>query len=213
MTTRLIRVLVVEDHPVYRDGLAAAFAGCDDVVVAAAVGTIAEACAAAATERPTVILLDLGLPDGDGLSAVPRLLRGDPRPALLVLTMNDDRDVVLDAVRAGAHGFLLKGAGRLEVVDAVRRAAAGGAVFSPGAAQVVMAAAARGRRDPADELGLTRRESEVLRLVTAGLGNAAIAVRLGVSPKTVRNQVSAVLTKLGVTSRTEAADRARRAGM
>ena len=208
-----IRVLVVEDHPVYRDGLAAAFAGSPDVTVAAAVGSIAEACAAAAAQRPDVVLLDLGLPDGDGLSAIPMLLRGDPPPAVLVLTMNDDRDVVLDAVRAGAFGFLLKGAGRLEVVDAVRRAAAGGAVFSPGAADVVMAAAARGRRNPADELGLTRRESDVLRLVAAGLGNPAIAVRLGVSAKTVRNQVSAVLTKLGVTSRTEAAERARRAGL
>ena len=208
-----IRVLVVEDHPVYRDGLAAAFAGSPDVTVAAAVGTVAEACAAAAVERPNVILLDLGLPDGDGLSAIPLLLRGDPSPAVLVLTMNDDRDVVLDAVRAGAFGFLLKGAGRLEVVDAVRRAAAGGAVFSPGAADVVMAAAARGRSNPADELGLTPREWDVLRLVAAGLGNGAIAVRLGVSGKTVRNQVSAVLSKLGVSSRTEAAERARRAGL
>jgi DNA-binding NarL/FixJ family response regulator len=208
-----IRVLVVEDHPVYRDGLAAAFAGSPGVTVAAAVGSIAEACTAAAAERPDVVLLDLGLPDGDGLSAVPVLLSGDPPPAVLVLTMNDDRDVILDAVRAGAHGFLLKGAGRLEVVDAVRRAAAGGAVFSAGAADVVIEAAARGTRNPADELGLTRRESDVLRLVAAGLGNAAIAVRLGVSAKTVRNQVSAVLTKLGVSSRTEAAERAHRAGL
>ncbi len=205
-----VRLLVVEDHPLYRDGIAAAFQGVADVTVVGAVGTVAEA-RDGLDGGVDVMLLDLGLPDGPGLE----LLRGLPpgRPAVVVLTMHEDPFTVLEAVRAGARGYLLKGAGREEIVEAVRRAAAGAAVFGAAAADVVIAAAASAGGAPHVTLGLTEREGEVLRLVAQGLTNAAVASRLGLAPKTVRNQVSVILDKLGVTSRGEAAAQARAAGL
>ena len=207
----VVRLLVVEDHPVYRDGIAAAFTGVTDVVLVRAVGTLTAATDVLLQEQVDVVLLDLGLPDGNGLD----LLRSGVAAgcAVVVLTMNEDRLVVLDAVRAGARGYLLKGAGRHELVDAVRRASAGGAVFGPTAADVVISAAGTAVHAPHLALGLSEREGEVLRLVAAGLTNAAIAARLHLAPKTVRNQVSAVLGKLGVDSREQAAERARAAGL
>jgi DNA-binding NarL/FixJ family response regulator len=207
-----VRVAVVEDHPLYRDGLVAALRRADDLQLVEALGTVAEARALLRREKVDVLLLDMGLPDGSGLDVLAHLQTHDRQVAVVVLTMSDDRQLVLEALRAGARGYLLKGAGREEVLDAVRQAAAGGAVFHAGAADVVLAAAS-GATDPATALGLTRREAHVLRLVAAGLTNQAIAERLGVAPKTVRNQVSTVLSKLGVDSRAAAASRARAAGL
>jgi DNA-binding NarL/FixJ family response regulator len=131
----------------------------------------------------------------------------------VVLTMAEDRFAVLEALRAGARGYLLKGAGRATIVDAVRRAAAGGAVFDEDAADIVIALAAGGAAAPHIALGITEREAGVLRLVATGLTNQAIAARLGLAPKTVRNVVSVVFVKLGVSSREEAINRARMAGL
>jgi DNA-binding NarL/FixJ family response regulator len=208
-----VRVAVVEDHPVYRDGLAAAVDAASDVDLAGAVGTVADTLGLLAGEAIDVLLLDLGLPDGSGLDLLSTLRTRHPDIAVVVLTMNDDRQMVLDAVRAGARGYLLKGAGRAEIIDAVRRAAEGGAVFGVGPADVIIAAAAGSLQDPAVALGLTPREAHVLRLLADGLTNEAIAVRLGLAPKTVRNQVSTILTKLGVHTRAAAAARARTAGL
>jgi DNA-binding NarL/FixJ family response regulator len=202
---KTLRVGVVEDHPVYRDGLAAAFAAVEDIELAGAVGTVRDALALLEGSAVDVLLLDLGLPDGSGLDVLSTIRARHRGVAVVVLTMSDDRRLVLEAVRAGAHGYLLKGAGRVEIADAVRRAAAGGAVFDAMPASVVMAAANQVDGDPVAAYGLTPRESDVLRLVAQGLGNEAIATRLGVSGKTVRNQVSAVLSKLGVRNRAEAA--------
>jgi DNA-binding NarL/FixJ family response regulator len=204
-----VRIGVVEDHPLYRDGLTAAFAAADDLEVVGTCATVAEATAMLACTALDVLLLDLGLPDGSGLSLLSAIRRSHPGVAVVVLTMNDDSRLVMEAVRAGATGYLLKGAGRAEITDAVRRAAAGGAVFDPGPAGVVMAAATSSNADPLAGYHLTARESDVLRLLTDGLTNEAIAARLGLSGKTVRNQVSAVLAKLGVHSRAEAAARGR----
>lgn len=207
---------VVEDHPVYRDGLAAAFARVDDIELVASVGTVADTLELLRGQPIDVLLLDMGLPDGSGVDVLAHLRAHQsntrPKTAVVVLTMSDDRELVLESIRAGARGYLLKGAGRGEIVAAVRRAATGGAVFDPQAADVVVAAAA-GSANPAAALGLTPREAHVLRLVATGLGNQAIAERLGVAPKTVRNQVSSILTKLGVDSRQAAAQRARTAGL
>ena len=208
-----LRVGVVEDHPVYRDGLVGAFAATDDVVIEGAAATVGEALELLNRTPIDVLLLDLGLPDGSGLDVLATIRTHHPGVAVVILTMNDDRQLVLDAVRAGARGYLLKGASRSEVVDAVRRAARGGAVFDSGPASVVMAAASSRGNDPLSIFALTPRESDVLRLIADGLGNASIAERLGVSGKTVRNQVSSVLAKLGVTSRAAAAERARAAGL
>jgi DNA-binding NarL/FixJ family response regulator len=153
-----VRVAVVEDHPVYRDGLAAAFDDAPDVELIAAVATIADTLDLLARRTIDVLLLDLGLPDGSGLDLLSTLHVRHPRTAVVVLTMNDERKMVLDAVRAGARGYLLKGAGRAEIIDAVRRAASGGAVFSTGPADVVITAASRALDDPAVALGLTPRE-------------------------------------------------------
>jgi len=212
MTAGATRVLVVEDHPVYRDGLAAAFDSTDDIDVVAAVGTVSEALAVLAASHVDVGLVDLGLPDGSGLDVV-AAIRARPGSVALILTMNDDRAVILQALRAGATGYLLKGASKAEIVEAIRRTAAGGAVFAALPAQVVLAAASGVHADPIAALGLTPREGEVLRLVADGLSNQAIARRLFLSPKTVRNQVSLVLAKLGVSDRAAAAERARAAGV
>jgi len=204
---------IVEDHPVYRDGLTAAFDEASDIEVAGAVGTVADTLRLLGAEAIDVLLLDLGLPDGSGLDLLATLRARHSRVAVVVLTMNEDRQMVLDVVRAGARGYLLKGAGRAEIIDAVRHAAAGGAVFHAGPADVVLSAALGALDDPVVALGLTAREAHVLRLLADGLSNQAIASRLGLAPKTVRNQVSTILTKLGVDTRVEAAARARAAGL
>ena len=197
----------------YRDGLTAAFDEASDIEVAGAVGTVADTLRLLGAEAIDVLLLDLGLPDGSGLDLLATLRARHSRVAVVVLTMNEDRQMVLDVVRAGARGYLLKGAGRAEIIDAVRHAAAGGAVFHAGPADVVLSAALGALDDPVVALGLTAREAHVLRLLADGLSNQAIASRLGLAPKTVRNQVSTILTKLGVDTRVEAAARARAAGL
>jgi DNA-binding NarL/FixJ family response regulator len=206
------RVAIVEDHPVFRDGLEMALAPHQGIEVVASVGTLADARRVVATSPVDVVLLDLGLPDGSGLDLLSTLRARRSPTVVIVLTMNDDPQVVLSAVRAGARGYLLKGAGREDILDAVRRAAAGGAIFHAGAADVIVRALTQ-PTTPHILAGLTPREADVLRLLAAGLTNAVIAQRLGVSAKTVRNQVSAVLAKVGVPTRQAAADWARSAGV
>jgi DNA-binding NarL/FixJ family response regulator len=208
-----LRVGVVEDHPVYREGLVTALEEAGGLTVAGAVGTLEDALMMLAGTAIDVLLLDLGLPDGSGLDLLGTLRDRHPHVSTVVLTMNDEGTLVLQAVRAGARGYLLKGASRAEIVDTVRRTGAGGAVFHPGPADVVMAAVSGLLADPAAQLGLTPRELDVLRLITAGLPNRSIAVRLGIAPKTARNQVSSVLTKLGADNRAHAAERGRAAGL
>lgn len=212
MSAHPIQVLVVEDHPVYRDGLAAVFTTIEDMTVVDAVGTVADALAVLDRSPIDVGLVDLGLPDGSGLDVV-AAINAKPGCTALILTMNDDRSVILQALRAGATGYLLKGATREEIVEAVRTTAAGGSVFASGPAEVVLLAASGAHSAPVAALGLTGREGEVLRLLADGLTNQEIARRLYLSPKTVRNQVSLVLAKLGVQTRSEAAERARAAGL
>jgi DNA-binding NarL/FixJ family response regulator len=210
-TPAKIRVLIVEDHPVYRDGLVGVIADAPDLELAAAVGTVAEANEQLDASVIHVALIDLGLPDGSGLGVVEHLRQR--KVAALVLTMNDDRVTVLSAVRAGARGYLLKGAGRDEICSAIRLTAAGGSVFGALPADVLLAAASGTTADPVTALGLTAREGDVLRLVAVGMSNQAIATRLSLAPKTVRNQVSTILTKLGAADRQEATQRAISAGV
>ena len=204
MTDRAVRVLIVDDHPLFRDGLAGLLATVEDMEVVDAVGDGETAVRRTVELVPDVVLMDLNLPGTPGLEATRRIVSSGARSAVLVLTMVDDDSSVLAALRIGARGYLLKGAAQEEVLAAIRTVAAGGAVFGPGVAQRVIGG--RGREAPGS---LTPREAEILALVARGLSNPAIATELGISLKTVQNHVSQVLAKLQVGDRTQAAFRAR----
>jgi DNA-binding NarL/FixJ family response regulator len=201
----VIRVLVVDDHPLFRDGLAGLLATVGDVEVVAAVGDGETAVRRCAELAPDVVLMDLNMPGLPGLEAIRRIGRLDPAPAVLVLTMVDDDDTVTAALRVGARGYLLKGAVQEEVLAALRTVAGGGVVFGAGAAQRVLS----GDRRVGE---LTPRESEVLALLADGRSNPEIARALGLSLKTVQNHVSNVLAKMQVRDRTQAALRMRGLG-
>jgi DNA-binding NarL/FixJ family response regulator len=193
------RVLVVDDHPVVARGLAALFAGADWVSAIDVVGTVAGAVEQATRHRPTLAVVDVRLPDGDGLDLVRRLRSLAPGCRVLVLTMDDSDATARRAVEAGAAGFLHKDAAPELIVDALRTLSRGGTVLTPD----VLRRLAERKDDvvppPFDRL--TPRERALAGLVGAGLANPAIAARLHVSEKTVRNQLSAVLVKVGAPDR------------
>ena len=159
--------------------------------------------------------MDVNMPGIDGVEATRRIVDGSPHVAVLVLTMHDDDETVFEAVRAGARGYLLKGAQRAELVRAIRAVASGEAIFGPGVARRLMAFFARPvpRVDRAAFPELTDREREILELIAQGRSNAEITATLVLSPKTVRNHVSNIFSKLRVRDRAEAIVRAREAGM
>ena len=204
------RVAVVDDHPIYRDGLAALVEATDDLELVGAVADGPEIVRLVAEQPVDVVLMDLSLPTMSGVDATARITSRSPAPAILVVTMVDDDDTVVAALRAGARGYVLKGAPGEEIVAAVRTVAAGGAVFGSGVAGQVLALTGE-RRTPAlaDDDDLTGRERQVLELVAEGMSNAQIARRLDLSLKTVQNYVSRILDKLQVADRTQAALRAR----
>jgi DNA-binding NarL/FixJ family response regulator len=210
-----IRVVVVDDHPVYRDGVADALDDCADIDV---VGTAADGEAAVglvADAKPDVVLMDLRMPGGGGIPATAAISGSHPDTSVVVLTMSDDDDSVFAALRAGARGYLLKESEGADIARAVRAAARSEAVFGPRIADRVLAffASSRARSSALPFPELTDREREVLDLVAHGLSNGAIAQRLFLSEKTVRNRVSDVLTKLHAASRAEAVALARDAGL
>jgi DNA-binding NarL/FixJ family response regulator len=209
-----LRVLVVDDHPVWRQSVAAGLeeAGC---TVAGTAGDGAQALRVAAATRPGVVLLDLHLPDLSGAEVIRRLLAADPSVRVVVLSASGERQDVLDAMTAGATGYLVKSAQFSEMLEAVRAAAAGKAVFTPGLAGLVLgeyrrlaaagaaaggaaagAAAAGGGEPDLPTPRLTERETEVLRLVAKGMTYPQIAALLVLSPRTVQNHVQNTLIKL-----------------
>jgi DNA-binding NarL/FixJ family response regulator len=196
-----------------RDGLRTLFESYPDTEMISDVGTGREAVRAAVMERPDVLIMDLGMPDMDGFAATAEIVRVAPQVAVLVLTMSDDDDTVFAAMRAGASGYLVKGATKEEIIRAVTAVAAGEAIFGPGVARRVLSYfnAPHQQQDPFPQL--TAREREVLDLLASGLSNAAIAGRLGLSAKTVNNNTSSIFAKLAVAGRTEAIIRARDAGL
>lgn len=207
-----IRVLLVDDHPVVRRGLASLLTTLAGVEVVAQAGTGQEALREVALKRPDVAVMDLRMPGMDGVETTRRIVRDHPATAVLVLTMFDDDRQVADALRAGARGFLVKGAEQDEIERAVRAIANGDAIFGSTVASRVL----RGfTGDPGEPLlvGLSPREREVLDIMATGVSNAAIAERLRLAPKTVGNHISAIFLKLGVASRSEAIVIAKDAGL
>jgi DNA-binding NarL/FixJ family response regulator len=202
-------VLIVDDHPIFREGLVALVDAVPDMAVVAAVGDGDEAVAATEQHEIDVVLMDLNLPTVSGVTATATIAGRPGAPAVLALTMVDDDDTVLAVIRAGARGYVLKGAPGEEIAAAIRTVAAGGAVFGAGVASRVLAATSGAGvvavpgDAPADDL--TDREREVLSLIAEGASNAQIARTLGLSVKTVQNYVSRILDKLQVADRTQAA--------
>ena len=209
----MIKVLLADDHPVVRDGLRALFAEYPNIDVIGEADTGREAIKAAVIDKPDVIIMDLAMPDTDGFTATAEINRVAPEVAVLVLTMSDDDITMTKAMRAGARGYLLKGATKEEILRAVTAVADGQAIFGPAVAQRVLARLATPFTDEDPFPQLTPREHDVLRLVAQGLSNSAVADRLGLSLKTVNNNTSSIFTKLNVTTRTEAAILARDRGL
>jgi DNA-binding NarL/FixJ family response regulator len=210
-----IRVLIADDHPVFRYGMRALLQADPTVEVAGEARTGDEAVAMAEHLEPDVILMDLNMPGFSGIEATRRILGKSPHIGILVVTMSDDGDSLFAVMRAGARGYLLKGADGVETLRAVQSVARGEAIFSPKVAQRLIDyfGGARGASSaPFAFPELTAREREVLDLVASGFSNAAIAERLVLSPKTVRNNVSNIFSKLQVADRAEAIIRARDAG-
>jgi DNA-binding NarL/FixJ family response regulator len=211
-----VRVVLADDHPMYRYGLGAILEQAESVDVVANVGGGNELVRAAAHHRPDVVVTDLSMPDLDGVEATRLLLKQQPELAVLVLTMHEDDEHVFAALRAGARGYLLKGAGGEEIVNAVVAVSSGDAVYGgPVARRIVAFFAGTDEESPGVRAfpDLTPREREVLELLAEGRRNHEIARSLTMSEKTVRNHVSQVLMKLHVPDRTAAALRARDAGL
>ena len=212
-----LRVLVADDNPRFRAGLKALLTAAPDTEVAGEATTGDEAVALANRLQPDVILMDIQMPGLNGIEATRRILSTSPHIGILVLTMFEDDDTVFAAMRAGARGYLLKGALKAEILRAIRGVASGEAVFGPAIARRLMQYFAAPRQSPnvpADTFpDLTEREREILTLIAQGRDNQAIADRLFLSLKTVRNHVSSILAKLQVADRTQAAVRAREAGL
>ncbi|PJI93788.1 response regulator [Luteimicrobium subarcticum] len=216
-----ITVLLADDHPVVRSGLRALLDSLPGIEVAGEAVDGADAVEQVGRLRPDVVLMDVSMPGMDGIEATRRVVAAVPSAApvaVLMLTMYDDEDTVFGAVRAGARGYLLKGAEQAEIERAVRGVVAGEAVFGPGVAERVLALFAagpgpvpRGSDVPFPEL--TEREREILELVAQGKRNAAIAAELFLAPKTVANNVSSIFVKLAVTDRSAAIVRAREGGL
>lgn len=209
-----LRLLVVDDHPAFRQGVRALLAGVATITTVGEAATAAEAVALAAELHPDVIAMDLNLGGTDGVEATRVIVHADPHVAVLVLTMFDDDDSVFAAIRAGAIGYLLKGADRTAIVAALTAVGSGHAIYSPQiASRMIGYFAAIPDATASAFPQLTPRERELLTLIATGHSNGTIAARLVLSPKTVQNHVSSIFSKLHVADRAHAIVLARRAGL
>jgi DNA-binding NarL/FixJ family response regulator len=210
-----VRVVLADDHPMFRFGVAAVLATAPEVLLVGEAASGRELVELVDRVEPDVVLTDLAMPDLDGATATRELLARRPGLGVLVLTMHDDDESVFQAMRAGARGYLLKGAERAELVRAVLAVAAGDAVYGAAVARRIVEfyTGAQQKYVASAFPDLTARERDVLGLLAEGRRNSDIAARLGLSDKTVRNHVSAILFKLQVPDRTAAAFKARDAGL
>jgi len=213
--TEPIRILIADDHPIFRFGMRTLLTALPDFTVVGEAVTGEEAIQLTETLLPDLVLMDLNMPGMNGIDATARIHTRHPHTAILVVTMLDD-DSVFAAMRAGARGYLLKGADPVETLRAIRAVAGGEAIFSPSVAQRVMDYFAHSPVVPTHAAvlpDLSEREREVLTLIAQGLTNTAIAEHLVLSPKTVRNYISEIYSKLQVTDRVQAMLRAQESGL
>jgi DNA-binding NarL/FixJ family response regulator len=213
MNSERIRVLLADDHPVYRDGLAGLLGATTDLTVVGQASTGRRAVTMAESLTPDVVVLDLNMPELNGVDAARQIVATAPHTAVLILTMYDDDALVFQAMQAGARGYVLKSADPDTILAAVRSVARGEAIFGAALAQRLSHwfGTMDGNRGPF--AALTPRENQALELIARGWGNPAIAERMGVRAKTVRNLVSNIFTKLQVVDRAQAIAKARDAGL
>ncbi len=206
----MIRVFLVDDHAVLRQGLRLILQAVPEIQVVGEAASGQEALDRVPVVRPDVVLLDISLPDVDGLEVAQRLRDLAPDTRIIMLTVSDNRQDVVRAARAGVRGYILKSADAEEVIQAIREVVKGGAVFPPRLTALLLEAMTR----PApNQVAFTERELAVLRLIARGLGNKEIAARLSLSENTVKTHVRNILSKLNARSRAEAAAYAVRAGI
>jgi DNA-binding NarL/FixJ family response regulator len=209
-----IRILIADDHKLFRDGLRAVLNSVDGLEVAGEADSGDQAIGQAMALQPDVILMDIQMPGVNGIAATRQILQDSPHIGVIVVTMFEDDDSVFSAMRAGARGYVLKGADQAEMLRAIHAVAGGEALFGPAIARRLMNFFAAPPPAPAQLFPeLTAREREMLDLVAQGLNNPEIAARLGISLKTVRNHISNILAKLQVADRSAAIVRARKAGL
>jgi DNA-binding NarL/FixJ family response regulator len=206
----MITVLVADDHAMVREGLRALISSMDGYQLVGTASTGTDAIREAILRKPDLLVLDIGFGDLNGIEVVRRLTKAAPTIKILMLTMYDGDESILGAVRAGALGYVLKGADPDDLLRAIAAVAAGEAIFGPGLARRALQALSTPREPAFAEL--TRREREVLELIASGLSNQAIAAKLGLSTNTISN-ISSIFNKLQVGSRAEAIVRARSAGL
>jgi DNA-binding NarL/FixJ family response regulator len=210
-----IRILIADDHTLFRDGLSALLDSVPDTEVVGEAAAGDEAIVQAEALQPDVVLMDIQMPGVNGIEATRRIVRTNPHIGVIVITMFEDDDSVFAAMRAGARGYVLKGADQAEMLRVIRAVARGEALFGPGIAERLMGFFATPPRAASAEVfpELTDREREVLELIAQGRDNRTIAGQLVISPKTVRNYVSNIFGKLQVADRAQAIIRAREAGL
>lgn len=211
MSDTTFRVLVVDDHPLYREGLVGLLGTTDDLIVVGQAADGIEAVRLAAESSPDVVVMDVTMPELNGIEATRQIVAAAPHVRVLVLTMADDAGVA-DAVAAGARGYVVKSSTPASTLAAIRSVAHGDIIFSASLASRLSTMVADGRsREPFVEL--TTREREALDLLAKGWDNPRIARHLGIADKTVRNLVSIILVKLQVAHRADAIEKARQAGL
>lgn len=210
-----ITVLIVDDHPLFRKGMRSLLESMPDFQVVGEAATGKEAVETAVSLQPDVVLMDLQMPNGTGLEATRQLRQKSPNIRVLVVTLFEDDESIFTALKAGAHGYILKDAEEEEMIRAIKSVANGQAIFSPTIAGRLMDYFSTNQAQLPQEIfpELTDREREILTLISRGKSNAAIAEQLSISVKTVRNHVSNIFNKLQVADRAQAAIRARDAGL
>lgn len=210
-----LRILIADDHPLFRKGMRTLLVSMPETEVVGEATTGKEAVDRALALQPDIVLMDLQMPEGGGLTAIRSLTSANPETRILVVTLFEDDESVFAALKAGARGYVLKDADEDEMIRAIQAVARGEAIFSPAVASRLMDYFAATRTSPHAEAfpDLTEREREILAMIARGRSNYEIAEELSISLKTVRNHASNIFSKLQVADRTQAAIRAREAGL